>query len=362
MNCSLCQCKIAMTLQKLSNLIEHGENRVICSSCSYIKNERSVVTIFDNMENVDVVYFLGWVATIGMYDNDKVLICTSDNTFRKLYDTLFNTISGENHSVFEIHYKNNVVIEKIGMICSMENPVYFSAFLRGCFDASGMIKMLHDGNVRISFIARITNIIEAFGKKIDIPFNTTILENVQYIVIDDFNAIDFLGKIYSNEVTCMRSDGKFNMYKNILHTYIRCDAITVVMRHPDAVKPLKVRESDVGFDITVIGLHKIVGDVYFYSTGISVKPPIGYYCEIVPRSSVSKTGFMLANSVGIIDPTYTGELFIALRKVDPKLPDLELPCRIGQLIPTKAYYPELVFVDSLSETNRGSGGFGSTGK
>lgn len=129
----------------------------------------------------------------------------------------------------------------------------------------------------------------------------------------------------------------------------------------NAVLPKKAHASDAGFDVTAIGIEKEMGPVTLFKTGIAVKPPTGMYFELVPRSSISKTGYMMANSVGIIDPGYRGEILIALRKVNPTAPDLPLPHRIAQLIPRT--YPNVCFktVEALDDTVRGSGGFGSTG-
>lgn len=133
-----------------------------------------------------------------------------------------------------------------------------------------------------------------------------------------------------------------------------------VLDPQNAVLPKKAHASDAGFDVTAIGIEKEMGPVTLFKTGIAVKPPSGMYFELVPRSSISKTGYMMANSVGIIDPEYRGEILIALRKVNPSAPDLTLPHRIAQLIPRT--YPNVRFetVDALGDTVRGSGGFGST--
>ena len=73
---------------------------------------------------------------------------------------------------------------------------------------------------------------------------------------------------------------------------------------------------------------------------------------------------MLANSIGIIDPSYQGTLKIVLIKIDDELPDIELPFKCCQLILRKMIHYELneVSKDNLIETNRSSGGFGSTNK
>lgn len=142
------------------------------------------------------------------------------------------------------------------------------------------------------------------------------------------------------------------VFEPILYTKLR----------QDAVAPSKARATDSGYDLTILEAGKTVGDVTFYHTGISVEPPMGYYFDVVPRSSISKTGYMLANSVGIIDNTYRGELLVALRKVDPTAADLELPMRIAQLIPRRIDHFDLIEVPTLSSTERGDRGFGSSGK
>lgn len=127
-----------------------------------------------------------------------------------------------------------------------------------------------------------------------------------------------------------------------------------------AVLPRKAHPSDAGFDVTVIGIEREMGPVTLYKTGIAVKPPAGMYFELVPRSSISKTGYMLANSIGIIDPEYRGEILVPLRKVNNHAPVLELPQRIAQLLPRTSPPVRFKTVDALDDTARGSGGFGST--
>lgn len=139
------------------------------------------------------------------------------------------------------------------------------------------------------------------------------------------------------------------------------DSFKVTKTLPDAIIPSKPHVTDIGFDLTVIKKLKTIGDVTFYDSGIAITPSLGYFCMLAPRSSISKSGYMLANSVGIIDPSYTGNFIVALRKVDKDADDITLPCRIAQIIPQRAYYPEFVNVERLDETTRGSGGFGSSG-
>ena len=140
--------------------------------------------------------------------------------------------------------------------------------------------------------------------------------------------------------------------------------LKVHKKHPDAVLPSKAHDDDVGYDLTIISKYKELSDtVTLYDTGIAVTPPKGYYVEITPRSSISKTGYMLANSVGIVDPAYTGILYVALRKVDPSADDISLPSRCCQLILRKLcnHFTTVWATEDPLDTVRGSGGFGSTG-
>jgi dUTP pyrophosphatase len=118
-----------------------------------------------------------------------------------------------------------------------------------------------------------------------------------------------------------------------------------------------------GFDLVAIDLYKN-HDYKFveYGTGLSVEIPKGYVGLIFPRSSISKTPHTLANSVGVIDSDYRGEIKLRMR-YDENREDMEYGFgdRVGQLIIIP--YPQVEFevVQELSNTERGDGGFGSTG-
>ncbi len=125
--------------------------------------------------------------------------------------------------------------------------------------------------------------------------------------------------------------------------------------------PSHALDGDVGIDLTAISLVKQIGsNTFMYETGIAVCPPEGFYTEVVPRSSIIKTGYMLSNSIGIIDSGFTGNIKIVLTKIDPTMPDLQVPFTICQLILRKSYPMHPVRVETLPDTVRGSGGFGST--
>jgi dUTP pyrophosphatase len=132
---------------------------------------------------------------------------------------------------------------------------------------------------------------------------------------------------------------------------------------PDAVIPTKAHPSDTGYDLTLIRVSKDMSrsgqTIIMFDTGIAVCPPDGYYTEVVPRSSLSKTGYMLANSVGIIDSSYRGSIKVVLTG-DETLHYLSPPFKGFQLILRKLEEAEVEVVDDLDQTERGDGGFGST--
>lgn len=135
---------------------------------------------------------------------------------------------------------------------------------------------------------------------------------------------------------------------------------------PDAKDLRFTNISNAGIDISVIKLlpqkPNEPKNVYMYDTGIIIKPPFGYYFELFPRSSIYKTGYILANSVGVVDASYRGTVRITLIKTDPNMPDLPLPYSMGQLVLKKQHYFEAVQVDNIdANTTRGEAGFGSTG-
>ncbi|WP_420455199.1 hypothetical protein [Rubrivirga sp.] len=181
-------------------------------------------------------------------------------------------------------------------------------------------------------------------------------------------ALDFLGRLYDG------ADHYLNRKRDLYldwcvwvpslsggGRYGDADLFRWTKTRPDAVAPSKSRASDSGFDLVLLEPVKVLGDVTLYDTGVRVQPAYGWYFDLVPRSSISKTGYMLANSVGVIDRTYTGPVLVALRKVDPEAPELALPARLVQIIPRPIVQVRIVEVDDLDTTERGAGGFGSTG-
>jgi deoxyuridine 5'-triphosphate nucleotidohydrolase len=224
-------------------------------------------------------------------------------------------------------------------------------------------------NINITFYN--DNIADSFVKLYDIPCNRQKNINNQVIQYNSVNMIDLLGMIYSNY--------ECPYYNNYIYTYNNRDGksipcIKVFKVDADAVIPSKARYSDAGYDLTIIKEYKrLTSNTVIYDTGIKLEIPNGYYVEIVPRSSISRSGYMLANNVGIIDQGYRGNIYVALTKINNDTPDItdlaewRLPWKCCQMIVKKQIYSKLVVCDSDSNQNeiekssRGTGAFGSTG-
>ncbi len=179
-------------------------------------------------------------------------------------------------------------------------------------------------------------------------------------------AFDLLGRLVEGAVFVVPSFlSRFEHWRCRIAHVVGCVDQQQVMRvqlaRPDAVVPRKEHVSDSGYDLTLLYEAKRHGRTVLYGTGVIVEPPYGWYFDVVPRSSIIKRGYILANSVGVIDRSYRGEIFVPLIKIDPEAPELEMPARVAQLIPRPIAHFPVVHVQTLSATQRGAGGFGSTG-
>ena len=97
-------------------------------------------------------------------------------------------------------------------------------------------------------------------------------------------------------------------------------------------------------------------------TGLSIELPIGYEAQVRPRSGLAaKKGITVLNSPGTVDADYRGEIGVILVNLSNEAFTVENGERIAQLIIAKHERAEWISVETLSETSRGEGGFGSTG-
>ena len=128
----------------------------------------------------------------------------------------------------------------------------------------------------------------------------------------------------------------------------------------DAVTPKYSKKGDACMDLTAT--DKVVkDDKITFKTGLSIEIPEGHVGLVFPRSSISKTGLSLCNSVGVIDSGYRGEIMFKFNYHKDTPSNYKVGDRVGQLMIIPIPFIEFVEVDELSESERGEGGFGSTG-
>ena len=146
--------------------------------------------------------------------------------------------------------------------------------------------------------------------------------------------------------------------------------------NPLAVIPSYAKAGDAGMDLIATSIISDTPDQITYGLGIALEIPEGFVGLVFPRSSIRKTGLQLSNSVGVIDSGYRGELQATFNKIfggdrfydetknteDTSNDFYKIGDRVAQIMIIP--HPEIEFeqADELSDTERGEGGFGSTGK
>jgi dUTP pyrophosphatase len=132
--------------------------------------------------------------------------------------------------------------------------------------------------------------------------------------------------------------------------------------HNNAVVPQYAKAGDAGMDLVATEVIDGYGFSVTYGTGLAMEIPEGYVGLVFPRSSIRKYDISLTNCVGVIDSGYRGEIQATFRK-EAGIPSkrYEVGDKIAQMIILPYPTIEFVEVDELSDTERGTGGFGSTG-
>ena len=133
----------------------------------------------------------------------------------------------------------------------------------------------------------------------------------------------------------------------------------------DLPLPAYAREDDAGLDLYAReGVTLVPGARAAVGTGVAMALPDGYAGFVLPRSGLAlRHGLSLVNTPGLIDAGYRGEIRVILINHDPTTPvTLSRGDRIAQLVIQRVEQVDVIEVDTLPESPRGSGGFGSTGR
>lgn len=341
--------------------------------------------LFNDIDNETKAYLLGWIASdghvsitntvkISIHNKDKgILYLIKENLkidvkikpekFGYIYSLSFNS---QKASEDICRLLSIVPGKKSYSVCfpELKNDDLKWAFIRGFFDGDGsVVKPTEKKRTPYCSIStsskKMREYIMDFCK---IPCT----ENGINLNWSGINCLDFLGKLYDG--CSLALSRKRELYYDwacwqptLIGKWGRDPLFSWQKTNKDAIAPFKERVSDSGFDLTLLSIHSRYSDVTLYDTGIKIKPAYGIYFDLVPRSSIIKTGYILGNSVGILDRSYTGTILVPLIKIDKKMPDLKLPNRCVQIIPRQIIHAECVWAEDIEETNRKDGSFGSTG-
>ena len=142
--------------------------------------------------------------------------------------------------------------------------------------------------------------------------------------------------------------------------------VNIKKLNENAVIPTYAKDGDAGMDMVATRIINETLDSITYGTDIAVEIPDGFVGLVFPRSSIRKTNLHLSNSVGVIDSGYRGELQATFKKIqgisNNTLDNYKVGDRIFQLMIIPHPTIQFIEVDELTNTERGEGGFGSTGK
>ena len=143
------------------------------------------------------------------------------------------------------------------------------------------------------------------------------------------------------------------------------DRLHVKLLRENAKLPENQTSGSAGYDLAACIEKEVTmepGQTHMVGSGIAIALPPGYAAFVYARSGLGiKHGIIPANCVGVIDSDYRGEIIVALKNTSTKAFTVTPGDRIAQLVITKCELPELIQSNELEETNRGAGGFGSTG-
>jgi deoxyuridine 5'-triphosphate nucleotidohydrolase len=336
---------------KLNNVKEYDNNIKNISYCYYKDLKAEDKRLYPYFNNIDMLI----------------------NYLRQIGDVKYTEL-GYINSIIKLNITSQKIKDDISMHLNIKDckDTDLSAFIADCYSrdeniCNQFVKAYIEKYASIIYdVLNITfyneNTANSIIELYNIPYIRHKSINNHVIQYNSVNMIDLLGMIYSN----------YDLHiNNYIYTYNNHDgnsipSIKVFTDDESAVIPSKSRYSDAGYDLTIIKEYKrLTTNTVIYDTGIKLEIPNGYYVEIVPRSSISKSGYILANNVGIIDQGYRGNLYVALTKINNDCPDLNLPFRCCQMIVKKQIYSKLVICnninDDIEKSNRGTGAFGSSG-
>jgi len=371
------------------NIIENNDGIYICDECMQCNKYTVILNYFSSLDNIEKVYLFGLlvnnIKNISYSNNNidhiDIKICDFKketkifNLFHKVCNNITfrdntNEMCGIVKSDIMINdIKNHLNIDKIistndidftYLLNNLKTQELKLAFICAYIEYNN-IYSLDNNKIKLVISSYCEQNLVKIKEIINIPSEIRKNFNITYLIYYDVNIIDMLGIMFKNNDDILKNK-LYDLYIKILNNTYDLPLCKIYKTDENAVMPLKTRESDVGYDLTIIKeLKRFNKSTVLYDTGIKLLIQDGYYIEIVPRSSISKSGYMLSNSIGIIDQSYRGNIMVSLTKIDSESPDIQLPFKCCQLIIRKQYYANMIEVGySFDETDRNEGGYGST--
>jgi deoxyuridine 5'-triphosphate nucleotidohydrolase len=142
--------------------------------------------------------------------------------------------------------------------------------------------------------------------------------------------------------------------------------LKVVLDHPDAKPPTRATEGSAGYDLYSVEdvILRSNDNTKMVSTGIKIRLPPGHEAQVRCRSGLALKGIRVANSPGTVDEDFSGVVKVLVQYVhsDPPTFTISKGDRIAQMVIEKYEVLPVELVDSLDQTARGEGGFGSSGR
>ena len=169
-------------------------------------------------------------------------------------------------------------------------------------------------------------------------------------------------KCEKQEIKIQRDEALYP-FRRCAYFVFKNSLIKIKRLHENAEIPRRATPDSAGFDLHSIEDFSIApGDHCPVRTGLAFEIPPGYAMLIYPRSGLAKNyGLTLSNAVGVVDSDYRGEVVVLLHNTGKQPLSLQSGDRIAQAVIHRLPDIELVECEELSETDRGKGGFGSTG-
>lgn len=130
----------------------------------------------------------------------------------------------------------------------------------------------------------------------------------------------------------------------------------------DLPVPGYAHPGDAGLDLYAAHNAIVTGETVLIPTGVAVAVPDGHVGLVCPRSGLSTFGVTVANAPGVVDSGYRGEVMVRLTTTSVLRYRVDRGDRIAQLLIVPILRPEITLVDRLDNTERGTNGFGSTGR